>query len=425
MVNNRPPSGQPPAATDTARFLSLIETLGNATHMLFGRVYQSLGLKKGGEPTPPKDDNGAILRAMNKELSSRVRMSETVAARLKAVFASLGEGVVMQDNEGRIVLINNAAEHLLGSTRNFWDSELGRLFKAARQHAQSDSEMELIGEPIRIQVNDKVIGAQLAAVASEGSRLGTVIVMRDVTKEALADRLKDEFVTAITHELRTPLTAIKGMSDVLLSQPSDRPPNRKFLDAIGRNTAILDRMIVELLDISEISSGAFAIHQKPVALDELIFDVIKAEESRILKQKINVGVLVANPDHLTAIGDDQRLRWAVGHLLDNALHYTLRGGFISFRIGVIKGDRVLIEVRDSGVGIAEKDLPHIFERFYRGEARTPEGKVIDPRGLGQGLYVARAVAEAHQGYLTVDTEPGKGSTFRLALPVKAIPLNPP
>ena len=80
------------------------------------------------------------------------------------------------------------------------------------------------------------------------------------------------------------------------------------------------------------------------------------------------------------------------------------------------GDRVLIEVTDNGVGINSRDLPHIFERFYRGEAKTSDGKLIDPRGLGQGLYIARSVAEAHAGYLTVRSEPGVGTTFTLGLP---------
>jgi signal transduction histidine kinase len=418
-MNNRTRSGTTTSAGEVASFLGLIETLGNATQMLFGRVYQSLGIRKNAPPEK-NNDPGAILRAMNKELSARVRASETLAARLKSVFATLNEGVVMQDHEGRIVLINNAAENLLGSIRNFWDSELGRLFTEARSHVQTDSEMEIIGEPVRVQLNSKIIGATLAVVSSpEGMPLGTVIMMRDVTKEALADRLKDEFVTAVTHELRTPLTAIKGMSDVLLSQPGDRPPNRKFLEAIGRNAAILDHMIIELLDISEISSGSFAIRKDMIALDELVFDVIKAEEARIAKQKLNVGVMVMNRGRVHAPGDGQRLRWAVAHLLDNALNYTLKGGFITVRIGSAKNDHLLIEVIDSGVGIAEKDLPHVFERFYRGEARTPEGKIIDPRGLGQGLYVARAVAAAHNGYVAVESAVGEGSVFTLALPIAA------
>lgn len=411
------PPGADAREQDVSGFLNLIGILGNAAQMLFGRVYQGLGQKQQTSTTPPDADPAAVLRAANRELTARVKASETVARRLKAVFASLGEGVIMQDNEGRLVLINSAAEQLLGSIKNFWDSDLGRMFRLARNLGSGEAEMELLGDPSRVQINDRIIGAQLAAVANvNGQRLGTVIVLRDVTKEALADRLKDEFVTQVTHELRTPLTAIKGMSEVLLSQPEDRPPNRKFLEAIGRNAAVLDRMILELLDISEISAGSFSIHKKRLALDELVLDVIKSQEARIKKQALNVGVMVVNRDRGFVIGDDRRLRWAIGHLIDNSLNYTLKGGFITLRIGALQGERVLIEVIDTGVGIAAKDLPHVFERFYRGEAKTPDGKTIDPRGLGQGLFVARSVAEAHNGYLAVNSTPGKGSTFTLGLP---------
>lgn len=419
-MSNRPLSGTDTREHEVSSFLSLIEILGNAAQMLFGRVYQSLGLKQKQASEPPEGDTSAVLRAANRELSARIKASETIAARLKAVFASLNEGVIMQDNDGRIVLINNAAEQLLGSIKNFWDSDLGRMFNQARDRGTGEAEMELLGEPSRVQINDSIVGAQLAAVSSpDGERLGTVIVLRDVTKEALADRLKDDFVTQITHELRTPLTAIKGMSEVLLSQPTDRPPNRKFLEAIGRNAAVLDRMILELLDISEISAGSFAIHQKRLALNELVLDVVKGQEARIKKQMINVGIMVANRERVYVVGDDRRLRWAIGHLLDNSLNYTLKGGFITIGIGALRGEKVLIEVSDTGVGIAAKDLPHVFERFYRGEAKTVDGKTIDPRGLGQGLYVARAVAEAHKGYLAVSSTPGLGTKFTMALPFDA------
>jgi len=159
------------------------------------------------------------------------------------------------------------------------------------------------------------------------------------------------------------------------------------------------------------------VRKDELALDELALDVVKGEEPRIKKNNLNVGVMVVNRAHVKVIGDDRRLRWAIGHLLDNSINYTLKGGFITIRIGLVKGDKVLLEVIDNGVGISEKDLPHIFERFYRGEARTASGKTIDPRGLGQGLFVARAVAEAHGGYLVASSTAGQGSKFTLGLPI--------
>jgi two-component system phosphate regulon sensor histidine kinase PhoR len=413
-----PYSGADSRERDVRGLLRVVDEFGSATERFFERLYRGLNRKQrtagGASPDP---DQMAALRQANRELTARVRDVQTVATRLQAVFASIDEGVVMQDTQGRIVLMNKAAHSLLGSVKAFWASDLGRSFEAARDIVPKDGEMEPIGAPLRVQVNDRIVGAQLAALATpDGQPLGTLIVLRDVTKEALADRLKDQFVTQISHELRTPLASIKGMSEVLLHQPADRAPNRKFLEAIGRNAAILDRMIVELLDISEISEGTFAVRNDELSLDELVLDVIKGQEASIKKKDLNVGVMVINRMRTRIMGDDRRLRWAIGHLLDNSVNYTLEGGFVTLRIGAVRGGRVLLEVIDSGVGISDKDLPHVFERFYRGEAKTPAGKTIDPRGLGQGLYVARAVAEAHRGYLSVSSATGQGSKFTLALP---------
>src|SRR5512140_3852563 len=211
---------------DVRGLLRVIDEFGSATERFFGRLYQGLRRKQARASGPPEPDQMAALRQANRELAARAREAETISARLQAVFASIAEGVIMQDTEGRLVLMNQAAHQLLGSVKTFWASDLGRLFEAARGKVPTTGEMEPIGPPIRVQVNDRILGAQLAAVATpEGVSLGTLIVLRDVTREALADRLKDQFVTQITHELRTPLTVIKGMSEVLLGQPGDRPPN--------------------------------------------------------------------------------------------------------------------------------------------------------------------------------------------------------
>ncbi|MBX3066856.1 MAG: HAMP domain-containing histidine kinase [Anaerolineae bacterium] len=397
--------------------LRVVNEFGTATERFFGRVYRSLDRKQE-VPKESMTKRGTLSTKFptpSAESEDPAKEARDIAIRLQAVFATISEGVIVQDNDGRVVLMNDAAYRLLGSTKAFWESELGRMFEHARNLPQM-SELETLGSPVRVQVNNRILGAQLAMIAPEGTRLGTLIVLRDVTKEALADRLKDEFVTQLTHELRTPLTAIKGMSEVLLSQPADRPPNRKFLEAIGRNAAIVDRMIIELLDISEISAGSFSIRKQDIALDDLIFDVLKGQQPRLDKGEIKYGLMFVSRVRPRIIGDDRRLRWALGHLIDNSINYTPPGGSLKIKVSVSKGDRIQIQVQDSGVGISDKDLPHVFERFYRGEARTSAGKVIDPRGLGQGLYIARAVAEAHGGFLVCSSTVGQGSLFKLGLP---------
>lgn len=412
----------PPNSVSTNRagpvmnMLESVDELGTNTERLFDRLYRGLRRKRG-------RSKQAQLEVERLQLLAESQSTDI--ARLTGVLAVINEGVIMQDTEGRIVLMNQAARDLLGSVRMFWDSDLGKMFAAARNQTALDGEITL-GQAQRVEVNDRVIGAQLAIVADEdGTRLGTVLMLRDVTRDALADRLKDQFITQMSHELRTPLAAIKGMSDVLLAMPEDRPPNRKFLEAISRNVAVLDRMIIELLDISEIGAGSFAVRQQDVALEKLIVNVLKGFHTRIQKAGLNVAVMVTNRDKLTILGDDRRLQWAIGHLIDNSIKYTEPGGEIVLRLGRVRDGNILIEVSDTGVGISPRDLPHIFERFYRGEARTTTGKLIDPRGLGQGLFVARAVAEAHGGYLSVASAVNEGSTFTLALPLEgAKPATP-
>jgi len=418
-----------------ATMLESVDALGSNTGRLFSRLYGGLRRSRAHEdsqrlaapsPAPAPDPQLDPLRAMSEQQANNI-------ARLTGVLAAISEGVIMQDSEGRIVLMNRAARELLGSVRMFWNSELGKMFAAARDQSALDGEITL-GQAQRVDVNDRVIGAQLAIVADpHGERLGTVLMLRDVTRDALADRLKDQFVTQMSHELRTPLTAIKGMSEVLLSMPADHPSVRKFLEAISRNVAVLDRMIVELLDISEIGAGSFAVREQEVALPELVFDVIQGLKPRIEKADLSLAVMVSNRGRLRLLGDDRRLQWAIGHLIDNSMKYTERGGEIVLRVGRIRDENILIEVSDTGVGIAARDMPHIFERFYRGEARTREGRPVDPRGLGQGLFVARAVAEAHGGYLSAASLQGEGSTFTMALPFErerllplpAMPAAPP
>ena len=393
-----------------AAMVQSVDTLGTNTGTFFSRLYNALR----GRSRPSRAEMSHEVQRLRQHVAAKT----TRIAQLTGVLAVIEEGVIMQDNEGRIVLMNEAARQLIGSVRHFWGSELGKMFAEARQQVTLTGELTL-GQAQRVEVNNSVIGAQIAIVATpEGERLGTVLMLRDVTQSTLAERLKNQFITQMSHELRSPLTAIKGMSDVLLAMPADRPPNRKFLEAISRNVAVLDRMIVELLDISEIGAGSFAVRRQPVELGELLADVVLGMRPRILEAELSLALHVVNRHVLTVTGDDRRLQWAIGHLVDNAIKYTEPGGEIVLTLGRVRGEYVLLEVSDTGVGISPRDLPRIFEQFYRGEARTPEGKLIDPRGLGQGLYVARAVAEAHGGYVSVASAVGEGSTFTLALPLR-------
>ena len=393
--------------------LGRINRLGTASEAFFSRLYR--GISRRSQISEELSRTQQLLE-QNRHQQRVLRRRDIEIERLNSILASINEGVIMQDVEGRIVVVNAAARALLGSQKNFWESELGTLFNAYNNLDPVDAELAPLGEPTRVQINNRILGAQLAAVAdSQGQRLGTMIVLRDVTQDALADRLKDQFITAISHELRTPMAVIKGMSEVMLASPADAKPNRKLLETLSRNVDILDRMIVELLDISELVNGNFSIRRDNVDLTTLVFNTVNGLRPETTRASLHVKTRVKSGAQFVISGDDQRLRWALGHLLQNSIHYTERNGEITVSL-YRAGDHVAIEVRDSGVGIADKDMPHIFKRFYRGEPRTAAGRLIDPRGLGQGLFIARTVTEAHGGHLSVASQPGEGSIFTLMLP---------
>ena len=380
---------------------------------MFSRLYRGIGGRIRQRDAEERD-------LTSRELQEQLKQRDAEIERLSGILAGLDEGIIMQDTEGRIVVVNTAARELLGSQKSFWETELGTLFNAHKDLVALDAELLPVGEPTRVQINGRILGAQMAAVAdSQGGRIGTIMVLRDVTRDALADRLKDQFITAISHELRTPMAVIKGMSEVLINQPSGVKPNRRLLESLSRNVDVLDRMIVELLDMSELGTDSFVLRQDELNLEDLIWHVVRGIDPEIKHAGHKVLVMMKHTSALHVIGDDQRLRWALGHLLQNSVRYMEEGGRIYVTVEDSDDAQVAVQIIDMGVGISEKDLPHVFDRFYRGEARTATGKLLDPRGLGQGLFIARTVTEAHGGYLTVRSTEGQGSIFTMVLPLSA------
>jgi signal transduction histidine kinase len=408
---------------DVSGVIQRVHQLGMATESLFSRLYTSLSTKnKQAERQAAVAEITEQIQQMarrNRRLRQMVTARDIEVDRLHGILAHISEGIIMQDTEGRIIMMNDAARNLLGNQRNFWTSELGVLFNQNRNMEPTGSELALLGEAKRVQVESRILGAQICAVNdSNGERIGTVMILRDVTQDELAARMKDSFVTHISHELITPLAPMRVASEILLNTPEDQPPNRKMLTMIGRNIDILDRMVREMLDMSAMTSGNFRVKHDELLLEDLLWNVVNDFSGDIKDAKLDITVMLRDTEALQLNGDEKHLIWAVGNLIRNATQYSEPNNHIFLMAGINRSNpqQITIKVVDTGVGISEEDLPNIFNLFYRGDARTTTGKKLDPRGLGQGLFVAYTVAEAHGGALTVETQRYKGSTFTLTLP---------
>lgn len=411
-------------SNDVSGFLSRLHDLGSATEEIFNRLYNTLnGRRRRDAALNAIQSEARRIAARNRRLRELIAEREIEVERLEAIFASISEGIIMQDQDGRVIMMNAAAQNLLGNQRNFWRSELGLLFAQQKDEAIG-TELAPLSEARRVTIGNRLISAQIAGVAdSQNERIGTLMILRDITGEDLGERLKNSFVTHISHELITPLAPLRMASEVLLSSDPDAAPNRRMLEMIGRNVDLLDRMITEMLELSAMTSGDFRVQRKPLALEPLIWDVADTYREDVLAADLDLTIMLRDASDLRIEGDSKQLHWALGNLLRNAVQYNEPGQHISVA-GWRSRQGIEITFSDTGVGIAEDDLPHIFDLFYRGTPTTRAGKRLDPRGLGQGLFIARTIVEAHGGSIHVQSRQHQGTKFQIILPVSAASARP-
>ena len=228
-----------------------------------------------------------------------------------------------------------------------------------------------------------------------------------------ASYLKDEFLMTVSHELRTPLTAIYGWARVLGTKEMPKPEQQRALAAIERNAHAQTRLIDDLLDVSRAISGKLRLDMRPVNLAELLTEAIETVNPALTAKTIRFDATL-DPDTPLILGDPDRLQQVAWNLLSNAIKFTPEGGSVQLRLRRA-GPHVEIEVSDTGDGIPGDFLPHVFERFRQADT----GSRRRYGGLGLGLAIVRHLVELHGGTVSVESAgEGRGSTFRVLLPVK-------
>lgn len=225
------------------------------------------------------------------------------------------------------------------------------------------------------------------------------------------DRMKSEFLSTAAHELRTPLTSILGFSEILLKRKLDEERRNRFLKIINEESVGLANLINDLLDVSRIESGeGFKIKKAPIELREIIRENVNLFKSQTDKHTFEVNI----PSSLSDVkGDKDKISNVMENLLANALKFSPQGGKVTVSAGKTKG-KVTISVTDEGMGIPKKDLPHLFEKFYRAENASSQAI----KGTGLGLSIAKYIIDSHAGEIWAESKLGEGSTFSFTLPSK-------
>jgi heavy metal sensor kinase len=223
-------------------------------------------------------------------------------------------------------------------------------------------------------------------------------------------RQVQQFSADASHELRTPLTVMKGESELALRRPRSPEEYRLVLESNLEEIDRMARIVEDLLFLSRADLGEVSMEHQPVRLDGLVEDIQR--QAAVLGQEQGIEVLIENIQPATVLGDELRLRELVLNIVENAVRYSRAGGQVKLVL-TQDGSAVYLTVSDQGIGISPEAKGRIFDRFYRAD----EARAHSPKGTGLGLAICKWIAEAHQGHIEVESEPGKGSRFTVVLPV--------
>lgn len=377
----------------------------------------------------------SLLSDVTERVRSRQRIEELAwdaaqrASELETVIASIADGVIVTDAEGRIIMENDASRRLTGVGPAV-SSDLALRADARRLRNPDGTPTpphELLldravrGETVTDQVliarradagEDRFLMCSSAPVRAGGGAItGAVAVFHDITEMKQIDQMKDEFVSIAAHELRTPLTAIKGYAELLdrrLRAQGGREGDRKSLGVIRKQTERLSGLVNEMLDVSRIEAGRLQLHREPFDLSALVGEVVNnmrvSSEAHILS--------IAAEPAIEVSGDAARIEQVLINLISNAITYSPESGEIDVRAWT-EGDTARVSVSDRGAGIAREEIPHLFDRFYR----APNAGVTRSGGMGLGLYISREIVARHGGTIEVESTEGVGSTFTFILPL--------
>jgi PAS domain S-box-containing protein len=339
--------------------------------------------------------------------------------RVEAILASVGDGVIVTDTDGTIRTVNSAYEEQSGyAASNVYGKKLYTLLEEQNPAKQLESMRQTLtlgkvwsGELVGRHKDGSNYDIQLTMAPirnQSGQMVGYVGSQRDITRQKELDRLKDIFVSDVSHELRTPTSNISLYLELLEDAPPER--NSQYLNVLKEQSQLLRKLVEDILDLSRLTMGKSKRPEfLPVDLNALTEQVLKAHQP--LADISNLSLVFEKGAGLTYVnGEPNQLARVVTNLVSNALRYTFQGG-ICVRT-YMSGTSICLEVEDTGMGIEAEDIPHLFERFYRGK----KVRQTNIHGTGLGLAIVKEIVDLHEGKIEVESEFGKGARITVRLP---------
>ena len=395
-----------------------------------------------------KDEIGQLARAFNEmvvklkesyagleqKVRDRTQDLEEAKAKDEAILASIGDGMVVVDKEGKITYVNQAFEEMVG-----WKTQevLGKYIVEVVPREDEKGDVVLFKERILTQVlsGEKVIAdltrpfyyirkdksrfpasSIVTSILLDGRIIGVVETFRDITKEKNIDKAKTEFVSLASHQLRTPLSTVNWYAEMLLAGDVGKvtPQQKKYLDEVYHSNQRMIDLVNALLNVSRIEMGTFIIQPLPTDVVALSKDVVKEQQPGIFKKKQVVSEKYDT--NIPKINTDPKLiRMVFQNLLSNAIKYTQEKGTINLSLKK-DGGNLLFTISDTGYGIPKDAQDKIFTKLFRAD----NAREKDTEGIGLGLYIVKSIVEQSRGKIWFESQENKGTTFYVELPLEGM-----
>jgi PAS domain S-box-containing protein len=372
------------------------------------------------------NDMATSLGKMTGDLRGAATEEANLRARMEAIMQSMSDALIATAADGTVVAVNRATESMLGrADDDLVGRKLDEVLTGTHSDGRSLADVALGGNGAYMQSTIESNGVRVPVVLTgaplldaSGAAVGRVIVLRDVTREQEAERMKSEFLSNVSHELRTPLTPIKGYTEILRRKKFPREKTEQFLDGIAQSTKRLERIVEILVDFAALEAGRLKPRAEPIDVRAFLAGVLDGWRGRTGRHRVVRKIPMGLPPIL---GDERLLHKCLDELIDNAIKFSPEGGVIEIAAEAVavNGRRrgpgaVRISVKDEGIGIDASQMGRLFQDFRQldGSETRSFG------GLGLGLSYARRLAVAHSGDITAVSEAGRGSTFTVVIPAE-------
>ncbi|MBA4537097.1 PAS domain-containing protein [Bacillus aquiflavi] len=385
----------------------------------------AIELAKGNYRARTNEDNKEAASMLSKSinilagnLQDLAKTQEMQQDRLTTLIENMGSGLILIDGRGFINLVNRTYKEVFNVSS---DQFLGKLYYEAIEDKEVSSLVEEIfmtEQKVRRQMlltlkmerrHFEVYGAPI--IGTNNVWKGILLVFHDITELKKLEQMRKDFVANVSHELKTPITSIKGFSETLLDGAmKDEQALQAFLSIILKESDRLQSLVKDLLDLSKIEQEGFTLNTQLFNFNSLLEEIVtllnKKADEKMIQLKFE-----SSDKEITMNGDIDRLKQVFINLINNGITYTPQGGVVKVKL-IDERDQVIIDVIDTGIGIEEKELPRIFERFYR----VDKARSRNSGGTGLGLAIVKHIVEAHKGTIIVRSKVGEGTVFSVKLP---------